>query len=218
MPDDRDLEAIISDLKGYSERNDHRIQNDIETTTEDGRQVKGYNYLHGDNRVRIQAIEQREPIVVVYSYSLPEVLAVERIQQGMDGEQPIQRDLVEREIPAARQELKSQTENLDPRKVMDLRNALVQALSAPETQYSPDTEVAGIPIEFTIIRNMFPDRDQFDISDYNRATQSVVSVGIRGQSMLQNAYNLSVTDGSGSSTTPSDGDSSDDAPVGRGFQ
>jgi hypothetical protein len=217
MPADRGLKTVIFDLKEFSERNGHQIQDDVEVTTGDGRQVVGYDYIHGDNIVQIRTVEEREPVTVIYTYSLPEVLAIERIRRSMDGQQPIQPDLVQQELPLAKQEIVSQIEDLEPHGIMQLQNTLVQSLSAPETQYSPDTRPSGIPIEFRIIRNMFPERDSFDISKYNRATQSVVSVGIRGKNMLENAFNLFIPDESGSSMTPPDADN-DDGSNARGFQ
>ncbi|MFB6129329.1 MAG: hypothetical protein ABEJ28_00730 [Salinigranum sp.] len=190
MPTDAEYEDVLEELVRYVEGSGNDISEEIEGSMDDGRPYRGYRCRHGEHIFDVFGIrdEKLEYFVVRYPYDALNAYARRRA-------------IEQRETPiAAGTELDvdhaGSLEHLDelaaknPESYSNLFAQLRQTLSSPHTSFMVDTTDHGAVTYFHVDRKIFPYEEKFGTSDLSYAVQMVVSNGMGGRILMEDAYGI----------------------------
>jgi len=190
-PDQDDYNAFLRDINDLVEAFGDEVVDQISDETEGGDPINGYQCSHGDNPFNVYGIWDGtiKYWTVEFGYNALQQYAIRREVENLAG--PISDGLeIEPDIDAARAELNREAEeNSEP--YQNLVANLREEIKSPHSSFQVDMTENGALKGFAVRRKIFPYEDSFDISDFSQAVQIVISNGLPGARLVDDAYNIS---------------------------
>lgn len=193
MPSSEEYEAVLRRIPRYVEASGNEIADEIHGQMEDGRPYRGFRCRHGEHIFDVFGIQdgRLEYFVVRYPYDALNAYARRLAIEDHDGTISEGTELdVDRE--GALEHLDGLAED-NPEPYANLFAQLRQTLSSPHTSFMVDTTEHGAVTYFHVDRKIFPYEEKFATSDFSHAVQMVVSTGMDGRILMEDAYKITET-------------------------
>lgn len=193
MPSGRQYSEVLRQLPDYIEASGDEIVDQIDAETSEGQNIDGFKCRHGEHFIDVFGVSDpaQEYFRVRYPYEAIRAFAQRRALENHEGS--IEGDLeIEIDLAAAGVELDGLAQS-NPESYINLRAQLRDTLASPHTSYAIDTTENGAITYFHVQRNIFPYEDKFSTSNLSHAAQMVVSTGLQGRILMEDAYNISTS-------------------------
>lgn len=182
----------LAQIVDWIQRTDREIIDDIDDTTEEGVPVSGFRVSHGTDELLIYTIEGIGFFFIQFEFSIiPSVaakIAITEKAATQDGGDEVEIQVTPEHHQQAQQRI-AQKNATREEGLQKLHYKLVQQLAHPDAGYRIRDDLNG-PHGFEIKRKLFV--DDSTISEFNRACQTVISLGIVPRETIAKAYNADI--------------------------
>lgn len=190
MPTGQEFGEVLRDLAEYIEASGREIVSQNDGETDGGEPVSIFDCKQGDHHFQVFGVQDgtSEYFTVRYPYQASKVYAsryaIEQkgIEPGPDTKVQISQDEVEGYL--------DQLASNNKREYKMLGGRLRETINTPHNRFRIDKTSNGAITFFQIDRRIFPYQEAFNISDFNEAVQIVISVGLEGRLLIEDAYQI----------------------------
>lgn len=178
-----DFGAKLHELTEYVERINDDPVDTIEGETGDGQPIQGYQCQHGGHIYLLMGSPEWEHFQLRYTINVDEAVALRYIVDDPSS-------VDEHVMRQARDRLEKELEGKPPREKKELRLNLTQILSREACIVEFDTTSPFNIHGFNLDKRIYPYEDDFQLSDFHYAVQTIINLGWVGKDFLLENYGL----------------------------
>ena len=214
-----ELEAGLKALAELIPETDRSILDDIDNTTDEGQQIRGYVVSHGEHNLAVYSVAESAFFTLQYQVNtIPGIVRKHVVRRYQEENGPIKGNvdiqITDEDQEAAQQWLQERIGDLGEQQVNELNRKCTQLLSDPSCAYQLQSHF-GAPTGFTLRRKLFVYEDDFSASDFDQACQALVSVAQVPRQLLWQIYDVPEQN---ENTTQETEETQDPTDQPRGFQ
>lgn len=191
MPTREEYRAALGTIREYVPRVGDEVGDTAEGETDDGHPLEVIRCYHGGHVYDVLAVWDGSLayFTLRYPYDALALFARQQALEEYDGPVPEGTEL-EVDVEAAEDELDRLAAEY-PEEYAALLDRLRATIASPHTSYSVVTTDNGAVAQFYVDRKLFVYEDEFRVSTLGYSVQMVVSKGLEGRLLLEDAYGIS---------------------------